>query len=369
LSDYRTTRQHGGEFIWLISDNWGADGGQPKDALWPGDDDDWTHFDNLLTCFIADAKQHDILDGLVFDIWNEPDLHFFWDRSIELWLELWSRSYHRLRRELPGLRLTGPSLSAYPTHDHEWWNAFLAHIAKDGSIPDQWAWHMESGDPAATMTSTVATFREMLAKYGLPNKPEDTEININEYATYAEQLPSAGAWWIAQLERENCLGLRGNWAMGGALHDFFGGLLGKPGVGRVGEYDVEGDGYWFTAEGQVYRYYGSVMNGKRVGTRATEDGLGDVYATRDGGVTRVLAGSRARVGKWTVQVRGFEVGVGDVSVKRLVFEGDEKDHFRKFDGPRTLAEAEMMAVEDGKVLLRIDQKETTTVYAFEISTR
>ena len=69
LSNYRTTRKHGGELIWLISDNWGADGGQPKDALWPGDDEDWSKWDALLTRFIADAKREDMIEGLVFDIW------------------------------------------------------------------------------------------------------------------------------------------------------------------------------------------------------------------------------------------------------------------------------------------------------------
>jgi hypothetical protein len=38
-------------------------------------------------------------EGLVIDIWNEPDLTFFWNRSMEQWLELWTRSFQKIRYE------------------------------------------------------------------------------------------------------------------------------------------------------------------------------------------------------------------------------------------------------------------------------
>jgi hypothetical protein len=34
----------------------------------------------------------------------------------------------------------------------------------------------------------------LLKTYGLPNNP----VNIDEYSTYPEQVPSGSAWWIAQ---------------------------------------------------------------------------------------------------------------------------------------------------------------------------
>ena len=228
---------------------------------------------------------------------------------------------------------------------------------------------MESGHDHSTMSTTVATFRDLLARHGIPNKPEDTEININEYATYPEQLPSAGTWWIAQLERENCFGLRGNWAMAGALHDFFGGLLGKPGAG-TSEYKTEGGDYWPTAEFQVYKYYATEMTGQRVRTEATPDGFGDVYATAsdDGKVVRLLAGSRGRKGQWAVEVVGFgKQDKSEMKVKKLAFPGDVANHFRRYDGPEVLQEAEIVAIKDGRLFLEIDQKDIATAYAFEIS--
>jgi hypothetical protein len=40
---------------------------------------------------------HDATDGLSVDLWNEPDLTFFWNAPQEQYLEMWGRTYHRLR--------------------------------------------------------------------------------------------------------------------------------------------------------------------------------------------------------------------------------------------------------------------------------
>jgi hypothetical protein len=68
-----------------------------KTEPFPGDDGDCSSWDQLLSTFVADAQANDMLEGLVFDIWNEPDLEIFWTRSREQWLQLWGRTYHVLR--------------------------------------------------------------------------------------------------------------------------------------------------------------------------------------------------------------------------------------------------------------------------------
>lgn len=80
---------------------------------------------------------------------------------------------------------------------------------------------MENGDEAFTMANSMASFHALLKDFDIPT--ESLDVNINEYAVYGEQVPSGGAWWIAGLERENAQGLRGNWAIAGALHDFLAG--------------------------------------------------------------------------------------------------------------------------------------------------
>lgn len=113
-------------------------------------------------------------------------------------------------------------MSAIPSTSHKWWTSFLSH-SKPDTLPDQWAWHMENDDEAITMANSMASFHTLLKEFDIPT--ESLDVNINEYAVYGEQVPSGGAWWIAGLERENAQGLRGNWAIAGALHDFLAGKL------------------------------------------------------------------------------------------------------------------------------------------------
>jgi hypothetical protein len=41
-------------------------------------------------------------DGLSIDIWNEPDLTFFWNAPQAQYLQMWGRTYHRLRLVFSG---------------------------------------------------------------------------------------------------------------------------------------------------------------------------------------------------------------------------------------------------------------------------
>ena len=72
------------------------------------------------------------------------------------------------------------------------WTDFCSFVKSNASIPDQWVWHMEGG--GGDMLSTYGELQALLKTYGLPNNP----VNIDEYSTYPEQVPSGSAWWIAQ---------------------------------------------------------------------------------------------------------------------------------------------------------------------------
>ncbi|KAF2014204.1 glycoside hydrolase family 39 protein [Aaosphaeria arxii CBS 175.79] len=363
LSNYRTTRKYGGNFICLPSALWGADGGQPPDAPYPGDDGDWSSWDELLATWIKDAKANDMLEGLVFDIWNEPDLKFFWNRSREQWLQLWSRSYHVLRREVPGVRISGPCFSTAPEADNEWWQEYLAFVKTDNSIPDEWSWHMEQG--YGNLTDGMASFRKLLDQHSIP---ESGVVNINEYAIWAEQVPSGAVWFISQLERENAIGLRGNWAMAGALHDFLAGLVSKPGAGTK-DYSITAGGYFPTAEYHVYKYYGSEMKGQRLKTAANATTDGEVFAVKGSNKLRILAGTRNAKGDWAIDLKGGEtLGYTDgteVEVRVLEFIGTD-DHLAEGDGPKNL-QSRRLKWQGGQLRLEIHQENPLSAYAFEIA--
>lgn len=101
LDNYQTTMAHGGTFILLIHDLWGADGTQNSSAPYPGDNGDWTSWDNYLTQLFSDLNANGMTTKLVVDIWNEPDLTAFWTRTQDQYLQMWGRTYYRWRYVTP----------------------------------------------------------------------------------------------------------------------------------------------------------------------------------------------------------------------------------------------------------------------------
>lgn len=96
LVNYKTSRNAGGDFILLPHDIWGTDHANSS-TVWPGDNGDWTNYDLFVRTLMSDLKSNDALEGLVWDIWNEPDLTVFWDRTQQQWIDLYIRTHELLR--------------------------------------------------------------------------------------------------------------------------------------------------------------------------------------------------------------------------------------------------------------------------------
>lgn len=245
LSNYKTAQQYGAPFIFLIHDLWGADGTQNSTAPYPGDNGNWASWDQYLAQLTSDMKANGMTKNVIIDIWNEPDGAGFWKPSQAQYLQMWGRTYYYFRKVFgTGVLLSGPATAGEPLTSNTWWQNYLSFVAKNQSIPDQWAWHMEGG--GGDMLSSQGGLVSLLRQYNLPMKP----ININEYAVYNEQVPAGSAWWIAQLERINARGLRGNWLSGYQLHDFAASLLGKPNA-ESSSYSATGGGYYPNGDYQV----------------------------------------------------------------------------------------------------------------------
>lgn len=97
LSNYRTTRKYGGEFILLPHDLWGADGGEGSTSPFPGDNGNWTEMEAFWSQVISDLKANNMLDSLIIDLWNEPDGSGFWPRTWDQFLEYWNRAFALVR--------------------------------------------------------------------------------------------------------------------------------------------------------------------------------------------------------------------------------------------------------------------------------
>ncbi|KAL2871435.1 glycoside hydrolase superfamily [Aspergillus lucknowensis] len=364
LSNYRTARQHGGQFILLVHDLWGADSLQPADAPFPGDNGDWAFYDEFFSALVQNMKQADMIEGVVIDIWNEPDGANFWNRPQDQYLQMWGRASEKFRSEFPDIPLSGPSASYAPYPTDTWWDAWASYVVSNQSLPDQHHWH--SLRKTETSDQMLRNYDNLLAKYGATRG--EGLVNINEYGSPEEQTAAGSAWWIAQLERANIFGCRANWASAYALHDFMGQLLGKPGAG-TDSYNATGTGYWANAEYQVYKYYASTMTGDRVRTETTEDTNGDVYVTvDDDGMIRILAGARAVTGSWNVHLEGLsELGLpssGALEVHAYKFPGTS-DPYARLDAPTDLGVLEYNYTDDS-LSFPIAQTDVYTAWAFEI---
>jgi len=91
LSNYNTCRKYGAAFIILPHDVWGTDHANSS-TIWPGDDGDFTNYDEFIQSLMSNLKANNTLDGLVWDIWNEPDSSGFWPRFQQQLLDLYTTS-------------------------------------------------------------------------------------------------------------------------------------------------------------------------------------------------------------------------------------------------------------------------------------
>ena len=114
LAQARRTTALGGKFIILPHDLWGADGAGI--SRFPGDNGNWTDYDNFLTRLINDVRASGL--SVQWDIWNEPNITIFWNRPISQYLELWRRTYQRIRAEFPSQLIVGPSCACVPSTTH-----------------------------------------------------------------------------------------------------------------------------------------------------------------------------------------------------------------------------------------------------------
>jgi len=297
------TNALGGTFVLLAHDLWGADG-YPI-TRFPGDNGDWTDYDNFLTRLFADVRATGVT--VEWDIWNEPNLGLFWNRPQSQYFELWRRTYQRLRAEMPGTLIVGPSFAGVPSTSG-WWVQYLDYVKANTVVPDIFSWHSLPGDPVANVAAANTTLSARGIAHPRP-------YQINEYGSTTEQNPGDGSWYIARLERAGADGLRANWASTGNLHNDLANLLVRNGAGQHLP-----KGEWW-----VYRYYGH-QTGQVVST--TPSPAYDAFATRDTGVAKVLVGGGGTTGNVAVTLQGLNTTSGIVQnnqarivVQRIPYNG------------------------------------------------
>ncbi|GAA1383977.1 RICIN domain-containing protein [Catellatospora chokoriensis] len=288
LAQARRTSALGGQFVILPHDLWGADG--YAISRFPGDNGDWTDYDNFLTRLIGDVRAAGIT--VQWDIWNEPNLNLFWNRSQAQYFELWRRTYQRLRAEFPNHLIVGPSHAGVPSTSTGWWTQYLDFIKANNVVPDIVSWHSLPSDPVANVNAANSSLNARAIPHPRP-------YQINEYGASNEQNPGDGSWYIARLERAGADGLRANWASAGNLHNDLGNLLTR---NASGVHQPKGE-WW------VYNFYGS-QTGQIAQT--TPSTAYDAFATKDTGVARILVGGGGTTGNIAVNLQRLDTTSGIV---------------------------------------------------------
>lgn len=350
LSNYRTTRFYGGDFILLPHDIWGADGGQGSNAIYPGDDGNWTSLEAFYTRLAADMKAADMTAGMTVDLWNEPDLDLFWNRTWDQYLEYWQRSFTLVRSLLPEVEISGPAMAHSPNLSDTNWQTWMQAVSAHNTVPDRYSWH-QIGEWEREPDTTIPDFNTLRSQAGLPERP----IDVNEYAWPTEQNPGTSAWYLSQLERHDIRGLRANWGSGSGLHDFMANLIANTTKGE----------YYPNGEWQLYKYYAG-MKGERLETEAAGDLLFDVFGTvGEKDEVKIIVGSRTVQAEYEIVVEGFgqEVDVVDVRTWRFDWKGLDGE----VDGPVDLGVAEVQVM-GGSMTLVYDPPDNATAYAYEFST-
>ncbi|KAF8312919.1 hypothetical protein DL93DRAFT_2081579 [Clavulina sp. PMI_390] len=360
VSNYKTARTYGAQFILKLSDLWGADGTQDNsNAIWPDDNSSWTEYDRFLAQVVSDLKANSMTSNIKILIWNEPDLSgTFWNVGMSRYLDTWSHTVKYFRTNLAGVPLAGPAFANGPSSSNTWWTSFLTRVKADGTAPDVYTWHLEGGksNSLSDLATTQPNMVSLLNSYGMAIP----EFVIDEYGTSPEEVPGGSAWWISRFERYNMYGLRGNWYSQAQLHDFLAGLLGKTNVNSA-----TGTGYYANGDWNVYYYYATTMVGHRVATTGSTDGLMDCYAVVDSSVVRILVGGRETTGT-------YELVINNISSLGLATSGTITVHTYQFSwGGAFVAESKTdlgtvaHTYSSNTLSFPIYQTDTTTTWAFE----
>ncbi|MEW2119864.1 RICIN domain-containing protein [Streptomyces sp. NPDC005474] len=190
----------------LVSDIYGANGGQPSNTRYPCDNGDCSNWVGFIDSTVRALQA----TGLTFayDIWNEPDISAFWTRGVNSaqYFQMWDTAYREIRRLAPAAQIVGPSFAFTPQGNPGQWRTWLAHVKSAGTVPDMIANHNE-GDVDDPVT-VGQSLRAALSSAGIGPLP----LSSNEYQPADRQTAGVTAWYLARFAQSDYTNaMRGNW--------------------------------------------------------------------------------------------------------------------------------------------------------------
>jgi hypothetical protein len=172
-----------------------SDGYNNYQAPWPGgaNGDDWAPWENYVTNTVLRATTSNA--KFQYDIWNEPDIGYFWAPDPAQYLETWKRGVQRIRLLDPTATIVGPSISSYGSTRLSV-KDFLTYAKTNNVLPDVLSWHEFSG----AFGTRVDDVRQFMTANGI-NIPR---ISLNEIISASDMAkPGILPRYFGQLERYN----------------------------------------------------------------------------------------------------------------------------------------------------------------------
>ena len=191
----------------LVSDIYGANGGQPSNTMYPCDNGNCSNWVSFIDSTVGALQATGL--KFAYDIWNEPDISVFWTRGVASaqYFQMWDTAYREIRRIAPNALIVGPSAAYTPDQNPGEWNAFFSHTKAAGTVPDEITNHDEGdGDDPVQVGQNIDQY---LANNGLSPIP----LSANEYQPADRQSAGVTAWYDARFAQSNYVNaMRGNWS-------------------------------------------------------------------------------------------------------------------------------------------------------------
>jgi xylan 1,4-beta-xylosidase len=170
----------------------------------PRDWDRWAALVRDLVGHLVDRYGRDeVRDHWAFEVWNEPNLEYFWSGDAEEYLRLYDMAVRAVRSVDPGLRVGGPATAAVG-----WVEDLLAHATKTGVPLDFVTTHLYGAPPLDLRPALARQGREDAAiwwtEWGVhPRLSNPVAESVFAAAFLARGMRSAAgrvdalSWWVA----------------------------------------------------------------------------------------------------------------------------------------------------------------------------
>jgi Ricin-type beta-trefoil lectin domain len=200
-------RLPGVQYQMILSDVYGADGGQPANTMWPCTNGDCSNFVTFIDSVVGALQGSGL--RFAYDVWNEPDISAFWPNASvnsTQYFQMWDTGVREIRRIAPGALIVGPSFAFTPQSRASQWQTWLAHVKAAGTLPDVITNHLEGdGDDPVGVGQSI---RNALSSNGIAALP----LSANEYQPRDRQSAGVTAWYVARFAQSGYANaMRGNW--------------------------------------------------------------------------------------------------------------------------------------------------------------